>query len=201
MKKYYSLVRSLHLYFGLFISPFILLFSMSVLVFNHPQFINSILPVEILPVLKSKLDRIPYDSTDLLTAKAIIQTLGVEGEIDFISQNENKISFPVRQPGSRTQITVDKNTDSVYIDKQVEGALRAMTYLHSMPGPHNEKNRGNSIFIRIWRILADIVVYVILLLSVTGIFLWYFLKVERNLGLLSLALGFVIFTGFLLLIF
>lgn len=151
--------------------------------------------------MKSRLDKIPCDSTDLLTAKAIIQRLDIKGEVDFISHNENEISFPVKQPGSITQITVNKNTDSVYIKRQVEGVLRAMTYLHSMPGPHNQKIRGNSVFVKIWRILADVVVYVVLFLSVSGIFLWYFLKVERNLGFFSLGLGVVIFTGLLLLIF
>lgn len=201
MKKYYSLVRSLHLYLGLFISPFILVFSISVIVFNHPQSTSRLLPVKSLPLMKSRLDNIPYDSTDLLTARAIIQMLDIKGEVDFIFQNENEISFPVKQPGSKTQITVNKNTDSVYIKRQVEGALGAITYLHSMPGPHNQKIRGNSVFVKIWRILADVVVYVVLFLSVSGIFLWYFLKVERNLGFFSLGLGFVIFTGLLLLIF
>ncbi len=201
MRKYYSQIRSLHLYFGLFISPFVLIFSLSVLFFNHPQAVNRLFPVKPLPVSKQKLDKIPYDTTDLLTAKAIIQKIGVKGEIDFISQNQDRISFPVKQPGLRTQITVNKQTDSVYIMPQMEGSARAITYLHSMPGAHNQAIRGNSGFVKVWRILADVVVYVVLFLSVSGVFLWYFLRVERNFGLFSLGLGVVIFTALLLLIF
>ena len=44
MRKYYLPVRALHLYIGLFISPFVLIFAVSVLVFNHPQFINKAIP-------------------------------------------------------------------------------------------------------------------------------------------------------------
>jgi hypothetical protein len=78
--------------------------------------------------------------------------------------------------------------------------MRAMSYLHKMPGPHGEAIRGNTIFLKIWRVLADAVVYVLLFLTVTGIFLWYFLKIERNLGLVTIMLGVVFFTGLLLLI-
>lgn len=201
MKQYYPHVRSLHLYFGLFVSPFVLIFSLSVLCFNHPEIVNRLSPMEPPNEIRTKLDKIPYDSTDLLTARAIIKKLGMEGEIDFINQNDDRISFPVKEPGLRTNITVNKHTDSVLISQQEEGAYRAMAFLHSMPGQHNVKVRGNSGFIKVWRVLADVVVYLLLFLSVSGVFLWYFLKVERNLGYFSLTLGVILFAFLLLLIF
>ena len=201
MRKYYPLLRSLHLYFGLFISPFVLIFSISVFVFNHPQVMASLSPVKPLDEVKTKLDRIPYDTTDLLTARAIIQKLGIDGEVDFIHQNEDRISFPVKNPGLLTHITVKKNTDSVFISSQREGAYRAMAFLHSMPGPHNQKIRGNSVLIKVWRILADVVVYLLLFLTVSGVFLWYFFKVERSVGYFSITLGAALFVSLLLLIF
>jgi hypothetical protein len=201
MKKYYSLVRTLHLYFGLFISPFICIFSISVLVLNHAGYFNHINPVEPLPDIKTKLDKIPYDTTDLLTAKAIIGKLNVNGEIDFISKNEDYISFPVNKPGLQTKIKVDIHTDSVLITRQQVGLMRAMSYLHTMPGQHNANMRGNSGFMKVWRALADVVVYLLLFLTVSGVFLWYFLKVERTLGIYAITLGVLLFLGLLLLIF
>ncbi|WP_020604959.1 PepSY-associated TM helix domain-containing protein [Spirosoma spitsbergense] len=201
MKKYYPLVRTLHLYFGLFISPFVLIFSVSVLVFNHAGFLDRLTPVKALPVEKIKLDGIPRDTSDLLTAKAIIAKLGIEGEIDFISINEDHISFPVLKPGLRTKIEVDTRTDSVRISRQEEGSLRATSYLHTMPGQHNARLRGNSIFLKIWKLMADGVVYLLLLLTASGIFLWWCLKVERRLGLAAIALGVLLFSALLLLIF
>ena len=201
MKKYYPLVRKLHLYFGLFISPFVLIFSISVLVFNHAGFLSQADPVKTLPDIKTKLDTIPFDTFDLGTARAISRKLNISGEIDFISKKEQEISFPVNKPGLRTRITVNTQNDSVLITRQAEGALRGMAYLHAMPGQHNVKLRGNSGFIQLWRVLADVVVYLLLLLTVSGIFLWYFLKAERSMGYYALALGTLLFTGLLLLIF
>ncbi len=201
MKKYYPSVRTLHLYVGLFISPFVLVFGISVLVFNHPGFINQINPVKVLPDIKTKLDKTPSDTSDLETAKAIIKKLNITGEIDFISKNDSSISFPVNRPGLRTHIKVNINTDSVFITRKYEGTMRSMTYLHSMPGPHNVKLRGNSAFMKIWRILADTVVYFLLFLTISGIFLWYILKAERVIGIYSLAIGLLFFIGVLILIF
>lgn len=201
MKKTYSLIRALHLYFGLFTSPFILIFSISVLIFNNGRILNKINPVKTLPEIRTRLDNIPYDSTDLGTAKAIIKKLGIKGEIDFISKNTNSISFPVNKPGLKTRIEINTQTNNVLITSQEDGFLRGMSYLHIMPGQHNSKMRGNSLFIRIWRKLADTVVYLVLFLATSGVFLWYFLKYERKPGLYALIIGVLIFTSLLFLIF
>ncbi len=86
MKKYYPSIRALHLYFGLLISPFVLIFSVSVIVFNHPELINRFSTIKQLADIQTKLDKIPHDTTDLLTAKAVIKKLNITGEIDFISK-------------------------------------------------------------------------------------------------------------------
>ena len=99
MKKYYPLIRRLHLYFGLFISPFVLIFSFSMLAINHEGLLNQFSPVEQLPVIKVKLDRMPYDTSDLATAKAICRKLGIDGQIDFISKEDDYIFFPANKPG------------------------------------------------------------------------------------------------------
>jgi hypothetical protein len=189
------------LYFGLFISPFILIFSFSVLAFNHGRFLDRLNPVETLPEIKTRLENIPFDTTDLATAKAIIMKLGIDGEIDFIAKNADNITFPVTIPGLKTRVEVNTNTKNVIITQQKEGYLRGMSYLHIMPGQHNAKFRGNSVFMRIWRKVADTVVYLLLFLTASGIILWYFIESERRPGLFALILGALVFTGLLFLIF
>ena len=197
MKKYYPSIRALHLYFGLLISPLVLIFCISVLVLNHTDYINNRYPIQNLPVTKTHIDKIPYDNSDLQTAENIIKKLGVKGEIDFIFQNDSQISFPVLLPGFTTSIKIDKQTNDVLITRKEEGAFRATNFLHKMPGPHNAKLKGNSFFMQNWKLLADGVVYLLLFLSASGIFLWYFLKVERKLGWVSILVGIILFTGLL----
>jgi len=201
MKKYYSWVRTLHLYLGLLISPFLLLFAVSILVFNHPGNFNKKAPSKNSTVLTTSWDSIPVRHTDLLTAKAIILKLGIKGEIDFISKNDSIISFPVRTPGVINQIRVNKLNHNVSVTRTEVGTLRATTFLHAMPGQHNASMRGNSGFIATWRYIVDIIVYSVLFLTVSGVFLWYLLPFERKPGIYILAAGFLVFIGLLLLIF
>jgi len=52
-----------------------------------------------------------------------------------------------------------------------------------MPGQHNAAIRGNVWFMRFWRWLADITVYLVLFISISGIYLWLVLRAERRIGL------------------
>ena len=201
MKKYYSWVRTLHLYLGLLISPFLLLYAVSILVFNHPGYFNNKAPSKNSTVITTSLDSIPVRHSDLLTAKAIIQILGIKGEIDFISKNDSIISFPVRTPGVINQIRVNKLNHNALVTRNEVGPMRATTFLHAMPGPHNAAMRGNSGFIATWRYIADIIVYEVLFLTASGVFLCYLLPFERKPGIYSLAAGILMFIGLLLLIF
>lgn len=201
MKKYYSLVRAVHLYTGLFISPFLIILAVSILVFNHPILFSSIMPVRELPARTVRLDSIPAQSTDLLTARAIIAQLNIEGEIDYISKNDSSLSFPVSTPGISQRIVMNKNTGIVSIKSSQQGIFRATTYLHAMPGPHNVAIRGNSTFIKTWRYVTDTLVYSILFLTISGIYMWYFLQSERKMGIFAAAAGILILTGLLLLTF
>jgi len=201
MKKYYSQIRSLHLYIGLFISPFVLIFAISVLVINHPQVIDKITPAKKIPAVNVRLDSIPLGSSNLLTAKAIIKKLDITGEVDYINKSDSIIFFPVRTPGKLFNVNVNTRTKMASITRTDLGALRGTIFMHFMPGPHNASLRGNSGFIKVWRLLSDTTVYALLFITISGIFLWYFIKSERTLGWYSLAIGILILTGLTLFTF
>jgi hypothetical protein len=155
----------------------------------------------VLPETRTRLDKMPVDTPDLAIAKAITRSLNITGDIDFISRNDSSFSFPVNKPGLKTFIKVNTKNDSVLITQKDEGWFRSLTYLHAMPGPHNVKIRGNAAFMKTWRVLADVVVYLLLFLTLSGILLWYILKAERVIGIYALALDIVFFMALMTLIF
>jgi hypothetical protein len=201
MKQYYKPTRKLHLYFGLFISPFLLIFGFSVLFLNHTWIADKLTPVEKFPEERSKLNQFPRDTSDLATARNVMSLLNIQGEVGLVFKRNESMFIDVYKPGTKTNIKVDLKTDSVLINKKKEGSLRAMNYLHMMPGPHNLHLRGNSFFMKIWKVLADAVVYLILFLTSSGIFLWVFHKKERKNGLIALIGGALIFIIILLLFY
>jgi hypothetical protein len=201
MKKYYPLLRSLHLYVGLFISPLILIFAFSVLVFDHQQLMNQVRPVRNLPDRSVRLDSIPVRSTDILTARAILEKVNVIGEIDYLNKNDSTMSFPVKTPEIVSKVNVNFTTKTVNVSQADQGILRGTAYLHSMPGPHNANIRGNSGYIKIWRYFVDTTVYSLIFLTLTGFLIWLLLQSERKLGIFSLVAGLLIFTILLILTF
>jgi len=201
MKKYYSLVRALHLYFGLFISPFVLIFSISVLVLNHTAYFNRLRPGKEGPPVQKHIAGFQPQLSDSLTAKSILHSLDLSGEIDWISKTDTTFSFPVNKPGVTNWISLNTKTGMASITRHDEGMLKGMTYLHMMPGQHNAQMRGNSVFMKAWRVATDVFVYFVLFVSASGVFLWYFLRPERKLGIYSLGFGLAFLVFLLMLLF
>ena len=67
--------------------------------------------------------------------------------------------------------------------------------LHKSPGPHLADIRMNWIVMRVWSWFADATVYLLLFISVSGIYLWAVLRSERRIGLAMLGAGAVTFCG------
>ena len=103
--------------------------------------------------------------------------------------------MPVTQPGRSTTVELQLAQRTATITTSRTGFADAMVYLHKMPGPHNVNIRGNSAHILAWRWFADATVYLLLFVSVSGIYLWAVLKAERWVGLGLLAAGALSFAG------
>ena len=189
-KALYRRTRDLHLYAGLFVSPFVLVYAVSVLLLNHavrPWGGPDVPPAERRTVRVSVRD----GEDGLAVARQVREQIGVRGEIGFVSRKPRspRLSFPIESPGRTTSVRVDLASGVATVERKETGVWDATIYLHKMPGPHNVKLRGNWAFTRLWGWLADATVYLLLFLSATGIYLWTVLKAQRRTGLLFLGAG------------
>lgn len=203
MRRFYLWIRDLHLYFGLFVSPFVLLFSVSVFFLVHPSVPEVSRPSASRTAgdlsLPADLDR--RNVREQISAlRPVLDALGVHGEINFIRRfpKERRLVVPVIVPGRETTVELHLETRSAVITEREDGMWDALVYLHKMPGQHNAAMRGNWIYMRIWRYLADATVYLVLFLSMSGIYLWAALRAERRVGLALLAAGAFSFFGVVL---
>jgi hypothetical protein len=94
-------------------------------------------------------------------------------------------------------VRIELEARQAVVEMPRRGLADAMHWLHKMPGPHLANIRGNWLWTRVWRVLSDSVVYLLLLITATGIYLWAVLRAERKAGLLFLAAGAVSFFGIL----
>jgi hypothetical protein len=202
MRRFYLITRDLHMYVGLFLSPFILVFAVSVFYLVHglasrpaPDVSNAsrvVTDVAVPPDLARLQGRVRVDAL-----RPLLDQLGVRGEIDFVRHvpKEQRIIIPVRLPGRDTVVTLDYDRRTATIAARDHSIGEAMVYLHKMPGPHNVDVRGNSGLVRAWGILADVTAYLLLFLTLSGVYLWTVLKAERRIGVALISAGALSFFG------
>ncbi len=195
--KFYKIFKEIHFHTGLFISPFILIFSISALILNH-HFIDwqedwqewyfSADP----KVDKSVKFNFPApDKTDIDYAKDILKQINISGEIAGVFRDSIQMYMPVTKPGHRISIKADLTSGIAYIHSEQTNLWKKLIWLHKMPGPHNANIRGNWVSTKIWGSLVDLFVICLLFSSITGFVLWYFFKQERTIGLIALFIGFI----------
>jgi hypothetical protein len=202
MRRFYLITRDLHLYIGLFLSPFILVFSISVFYLVHgiaqrpsPEVraeSPTVTDVSIMPDIARLTGRARVDAL-----RPVLDQLGVRGEADFVRHlaKEHRLIVPVRLPDRDTVITLDYEQRTATMTSRQHSIGEALVYLHKMPGPHNVDVRGNSLPMRAWRVLADATAYLLSFLTLSGIYLWAVLRAERRIGLALVIAGAVSFFG------
>ena len=196
----YRRTRDLHLYCGLFVSPFVLAFAVSVFFLNHAKIDTNagttIATFRDVPI-PTGIDRARgREAVDRV--RGLLDYVGVAGEIGFVRylRNEQRLFIPVSRPGLETTVDVDLPRRTATVARRATGVLESVAYLHKMPGPHNADLRGNWFWTGVWRWLADGTAYLLLFISATGIYLWFAIKAERRIGLALGAAGILTFCGF-----
>ncbi len=193
--RLYPTVRDLHLYLGLFASPFVLLFSVTVFYFVHRSLLNFSQDSSA-PRTVSRLP-LPTDLSTLSGQRLIealqpaLRAAGVPGEVGFIQHNVagKTLIIPVTIPGRETTLTIQLTTGDGTVVTREKGFANALVTLHRSPGPHGPGIRMNWVYMQVWRWLADATVYLILFITLSGVYLWYVLRAERLIGYILLSAG------------
>src|SRR5258705_12314470 len=159
--RFYRLTRDLHLYLGLFISPFVLVFSVSVFFFVHswtPKLAPATARTRIASSLNLPSDLMKLSGRPLVDAlKPILESMNVPGEIGFVQHRvkEETLSIPVSIPGRATSVSIDLARHEATIVTRETGLADALMTLHKSPGGHAPDLRMNWIVMRAWRWVVD----------------------------------------------
>lgn len=193
--RFYRLIRDLHLYLGLFISPFVLVFSVSVFFIVHswrPRIAPETSTTRVVSALPLPGDLQKLSGRPLIDAlRPTLEKAGVRGEVGFVQNmvKEEKLVIPVTIPGRETTVSISIASGEATIVTRETGLADALLTLHKSPGQHGPAIRMNWFYMKAWRWMADATVYLILFISVSGIYLWYVLRAERSVGYILLFAG------------
>jgi len=199
--RFYRLIRDLHLYLGLFISPFVLVFSISVFFLVHswlPRITSETSTTRIVSGLPLPGDLPKLSGRPLIDAlNPTLEKADVRGEVGFVRHmvKEEKLIIPVTIPGREATVSISLASREATIVTRETGLADALVMLHKSPGQHGPAIRMNWFYMRAWRWMADATVYLILFISVSGIYLWYVLRAERSVGYILLFAGALWFFG------
>jgi hypothetical protein len=200
-RRFYLLTRDLHLYLGLFISPFVLVFCISVFFLVHtwiPRFASEKANTRVVSAVVIPEDLAKLSGRPLIDAlRPTLERMNVPGEIGFVQHmvKEEKMIIPVSIPGRATTVTINLTNREATVVTRETGLADALITLHKSPGQHGPDLRMNWFFMKAWRWFADATVYFTLFISISGIYLWYMLRSERRIGWILLFAGMLTFFG------
>jgi hypothetical protein len=189
------------LYLGLFISPFVFVFAVSVFFLVHswrPRIASETSTTRVVSALPLPGDLQRLSGRPLIDAlKPALEKAGVRGEVGFVKHmvKEEKLIIPVTMPGRETTVSIRIASGEATIVTRETGLADALVTLHKSPGQHGPNIRMNWFYMKAWRWMADATVYLILFISVSGIYLWYVLRAERAVGFILLFAGALSFFG------
>jgi len=182
-------------------SPFVLVFALSVFFLVHswrPRFASATSSTRVVSALPLPRDLRLLSGRPLVDAlKPILEKAAVPGEIGFVRHmvKEEKLVIPVTIPGRETTVSISLASREATIVTRETGLADALVTLHKSPGQHGSDIRMNWFYMKAWSWSADATVYLILFISVSGIYLWYVLRTERKVGFILIFAGALSFFG------
>jgi len=192
--------RRLHLYLGLALLPWFLMYAVSSIPFAHGQFFQKLDEARGVPLWQLRHERpydapVPEDREALLEfGRKLLQELGVEGP-NFFAYRPNRTTLNV---GSFSFL---KSTRVVYaLDrKKLTVEDRRFRFDQLLTGMHARGGfEQDGLLTKSWGVLVDVVCAAFLIWIVTGLYLWWGLPGHRAWGGLALACGAVVFLWFTL---
>jgi hypothetical protein len=188
--------RKLHYYLGLYFLFFLWLFAFTGLLLNHPGWTfaefwtnrkQSVFERQILE---------PPSGSDLDQARDLMRQLGIAGEIEWTATRSGTaiFDFRVTRPGHIFEIHTDFNQHRAIVQSTGLNVWGVLHILHTFTGVRlaDTRNQRDWALTTVWALAMDSLAAGLILMALSGIYMWYGLIRNRRLGAAALALGFLI---------
>jgi hypothetical protein len=196
-----SVSRKLHIYLGLYFLFFTWLFCLSGVVLNHPKWrVAGFWNERRQDSMEVQVSR-PRGGTDLEMARSMMDALHIRGEISgaITRSATGGFNFRVVRPGDIYDVKADFNKGSELVDHIHVNGWGVLNMLHSFTGvrradPTLQRNWWAT---GVWGFFMDAFSAGLIVMVLSGIWLWWRRGQRRRGGMIALALGLLIFAGFL----
>jgi hypothetical protein len=190
------MVRRIHMFTGLFLAPWMLMYALSTLVMTHREYVNSFYSSKN-PALMTEREldytrSFPTNMTREEIAPQILQDLGLDGTHSVSGGRDGRPLVINRQNAFSTRrVTFDDVARKITIQRE---EFRAATFLDRM---HRRRGYNHPYALEdTWGFTVDVAVVTMVFWSLSGIWLWWEIKRVRLWGALALAAGLGLFALF-----
>lgn len=178
----YRWLRNTHLLLGVFSLLFLLMYGISGVQMAHNTWFTA-RPV----VVESLVPLSPQDLTPRAVGRALMESHGLRGEIAQVRDTPAGFAFRIVRPGTVYEIDYSRATFEARVRTNTANFIGMLNRIHHVAGLWHEYP-----LINLWGIFVGLVSCALLLLGVTGIYLWFKIHTERRIGavLLAISLGY-----------
>jgi hypothetical protein len=181
--------RRLHLYLGLTLLPWFLMYGVSSIPFAHNQYFEARDKAKGVPLWTTRLDQkyvieVPEGSELRATGARIMKDLGLEGSFGAYRQSPDQLNVYVYRFRHSTQVKYYIAQQRITVEDRRFRFDQFLTGIHGRGGFEQEDFLNDA-----WGVVVDIACLGMLLWIVTGVYMWWSLPGLRKWGWLALLGG------------
>jgi hypothetical protein len=187
MKNWNLLFRRTHLYLGMLLLPWLAMYALSTVVFNHPAWFNVRAPADSpwLPAWERPCTIPVAPGTDGLrdAAGRVLAENGIRGAFAVQRQGE-RLMIRVQNFWHPTRVTYDLEARTVRAEQKHNTSVEVLLRLHERTGYRQGGTLDN-----LWALIVDTFCVGMLAWIGTGLYLWWKLPATRGWGFVAIAGG------------
>lgn len=191
MKSTNLILRRTHLYLGMLLIPWLLIFGLSTLMFNHGDHFRPLRPSDPQFVALWEIDyALPHPITDSNLREIVAQLLadnGLQGAFGARQQGSS-IDITLQNFLQPTKLNYNLNTKKLRAEKKKFAWVEVLQRLHFRAGYN-----GSSLLANVWPVIVDFFCVTMLIWILTGLYLWWKIRDSRRLGWLTISAGMLMF--------
>ena len=174
----YRWIRNTHLLLGLGVCLFLLMYGLSALQMAHPAWFD------LKPVVtrESFAAAASEAGTPRALAAKLMHERGLRGDVTEVKRTAAGFRFRVVRPGENVLVDYSRETGSATLERNAAGFMAFMNRFHQSAGV-----RHSYVWLNVWGVLSAVVSLILILISLTGIYLWFKWKQERVAGAILMA--------------
>ena len=187
MKSTNLILRRTHLYLGMLLIPWLLIFGLSTLMFNHVDYFRPLRPAD--PQFVSLWEKdytLPRPITDTNLREVVAQLLadnGLQGAFGARQQG-NVLDITLQNFLEPTKLKYNLNTKQLRAEKKKFAWVEVLQRLHFRAGYN-----GSSLLANVWPVIVDVFCVTMLIWILTGLYLWWKIRDSRRWGWITIGGG------------